>query len=351
MTAQSPDWTLKNEPVKLDTDVCPPDGPAKEARKIDHIFKSREVHAINTALAAGRPLLVRGEAGVGKSQLARAAAKGLKRRFVSTTIDARTEAQDLKWTFDAVRRLADAQLIGSSGFKFESDTEALEKRFTEAALDSTRKLLDERRYLSPGPLWWGFNWSGAATQAKEARAAFPPGEEDAKDAPSGVVVLLDEIDKAASSVPNGLLESLGSRRFTAPTGERVHCDAIPPLVVVTTNEERSLPDPFLRRCVVLHMHVPDDPARLRAWLTERGRAHFTEDELSNAVLEDAATQLVEDRAAAQQRSLSPPGGAEYLDLLRALFFLRDSDAERQELLQEIYKFTFQKHPRDPDPDE
>ncbi len=321
-------WKLEALEVELENKVSPPGGGAAGPSRSRHLFDPKDVLAINASLASGRPLLVRGEAGIGKSQLARAAATGLRRRFVSAAVDARTEAQDLQWTFDAVRRLADAQLLGSTG----------------ARLDESQKLLDEKRYLSPGPLWWGFDWAGAAQQAKQAKTTFPVGAGDAEAAPRGVVVLLDEIDKGDSSVPNGLLEGLGNRQFTSPTGDLVRCDSVPPLVVVTTNEERSLPDAFLRRCLVLQMEVPGKEAGLLKWLKKRGRAHFGQEELADEILSEAAKMLAVDRAAAQRRGLSPPGGAEYLDLLRALFYLGGSTRERETLLGEIREFTFQKHP-------
>jgi hypothetical protein len=80
-----------------------------------HQFDPRQIRAINAALAARRPLLVRGEPGIGKSQLARAAAKSLGRVFISHTVDVRTESRDLLWHFDAVARLAEAQLLGALG--------------------------------------------------------------------------------------------------------------------------------------------------------------------------------------------------------------------------------------------
>lgn len=75
-----------------------------------HVFEPRTVNAINAALAARRPLLVRGDPGVGKSQLARAAAQQLGRAFISFVVDSRTESRDLLYHFDAVQRLADAQI-------------------------------------------------------------------------------------------------------------------------------------------------------------------------------------------------------------------------------------------------
>ncbi|MEM9293235.1 MAG: MoxR family ATPase [Acidobacteriota bacterium] len=330
------EWFLSEGPVKLPVGshsrwVDVEQGTKNKTSRITHFFESGEILAINTALAAGRPLLVRGEAGVGKSQLARAAAKGLERCFVSITVDSRTESKDLLWTFDAVRRLADAQLFAVPGD---------DKRDSKAELN-------ELNYVSPGPLWWGFAWDQAHKQAEEAKASMPRDAKGQKTAPNGVVVLIDEIDKADSSVPNGLLESLGNLEFTGPTGEVVSCTGRPPLVVITTNEERSLPDAFLRRCLVLQMEVPAEESELKDWLVRRGKAHFG-NELDLEVLEEAADQLAADRSSAKQRGLAPPGGAEYLDLLRALHWLKDNTDDRLGLLKEIKKFAFEKHPREND---
>ncbi len=87
-----------------------------------HVFDAESVDAVNAALAAGRPLLVRGEPGTGKSQLARAAAGGLGRPLVSTVIEARTEARDLLWSFDTVARLAEAQVQGALAGRDEAAT-------------------------------------------------------------------------------------------------------------------------------------------------------------------------------------------------------------------------------------
>lgn len=322
------DWKLEENEVELDNSVLSSAAESDEkTRKIVHVFDDRDRHAINAALAAGRPLLVRGEPGVGKSQLARAAAEGLGRRFVSKVIDARTEAQDLLWTFDAVRRLADAQVLAAEKLK-ENETVA--------------ERLSEDQYVQPGPLWWGFHWRSAEQQ--EARYRGRSKSEEGEGAPNGVVVLLDEIDKADSSVPNGLLEALGHQQFQTMTGKTVRCSGPAPLIVITTNEERSLPDAFLRRCLVLHMRVPERDSNLIAWLTRRGRAHFTADQADDDLLDDAARMLAGDRAEIRRQGLAPPGGAEYLDLLRAVVHLGETLDERRELLKQVAQFTLKKHP-------
>lgn len=305
-----------------------------------HVFEKQDVEAVNAALAAGRPLLVRGEPGAGKSQLARAAAVGLKRAFVSEVIDARTEGRDLLWSFDAVRRLADAQVHGAWQRSEDLGDEKAGKVVGKKGDAATEDTLDERNYVAPGPLWWAFDWSGAVGQAGRARVVVPPVAKGC-DPANGVVVLLDEIDKADSSVPNGLLGSLGDGRFVAH-GKEVSCTGVEPLVVVTTNEERSLPDAFLRRCIVHHMRLPTDKQGLFEWLIRRGRAHFQD--LDDEVLGRAAELLWEDRRRFLEMRLAAPGGAEYLDLLRIVAEREEEKAGQLELLKVVADFVLKKHP-------
>lgn len=297
-----------------------------------HVFEEQSVLAINASLAACRPLLVRGEPGTGKTQLARAAAQELGRAFVSKTVDSRSEARDLLWTFDAVARLAEGQVLGAAG---------------NLSVEQVRQQLEEELFLKPGPLWWAFDWDSALEQQKKAKISGRPPERPSDSVGGGCVVLIDEIDKADSSVPNGLLEALGSGRFEAPGyPQGIAQTGSVPLVVVTTNEERSLPDAFLRRCLVLQLSLPTKAGELRSWLVNRGRAHFSD--CATSVLEKAADLLLSDREAVGRRGLSPPGQAEYLDLIRALEKLRPRDEPgQQELLERIRPFALEKHPRDP----
>jgi MoxR-like ATPase len=312
----------------------PPDRPAKlgdadGGAEAWHVFTEAQVDAVNAALAAGRPLLVRGEPGTGKSQLARAAAAGLGRVLLVKTIDARTEARDLLWSFDAVARLAEAQVQG-----------VLQR--SEIAL---RDALDPLRFIEPGPIWWAFDWVGARAQAERARAAVPPAP-PAWQPGDGAVLLIDEIDKADSAVPNGLLEAFGQRRFAGPVGKEVVCAEPAPLVLITTNEERALPDAFLRRCLVLQLTWPADAEEMKGKLMAWGRAHFVD--ARSTLLAGAADLLIGDRRAALERGLNPPGGAEYLDLLRAVIGLAPGDPEEQErLLGRVAQFALAKHPAEP----
>ena len=111
-------------------------------------------------------------------------------------------------------------------------------------------------------------------QAEKLKEGGPPNP-DRGDPATGSVVLIDEIDKAEPDVPNGLLEALGNGQFTPQGfGRPVVASGIPPLVVITTNEERTLPDAFIRRCLVLHLDLPKEPDKLIAKLVERGKTHF-----------------------------------------------------------------------------
>jgi MoxR-like ATPase len=290
-----------------------------------HVIEEDSVLAINAALATGRPLLVRGEPGTGKSQLARAAAEALGRAFVPHVVDARTETRDLLWTVDAVARLAKAQIMGA--LRDVADIE---------------KSIDVLRFTHPGPLWWAFDWASAREQAGLC-GAQEPATPEGWVLEHGAVVLVDEIDKADASVPNGLLDALGHGRFDVPGREAVTVNAVlSPLVVITTNEERALPDAFLRRCFVLHLGLPDDPVRLRQTLTARGRAHFPV--CADSVLVRAAELLANDRDALRLQDLAPPGLAEYIDLVRAVTEQRREEVEQLGLLDRIAKFALQKHP-------
>lgn len=298
-----------------------------------HIMDARSMHAINAALAARRPLLVRGEPGTGKSQLARAAAQLLGRAFIPHTVDARTDTHDLLYQVDHVARLAEAQLLGA----LKAD------RPDDPKIGSARDQVKMHKFVRPGPLWWAFDWDQAAERAPGDLHPTKPAKWSTGD---GCVVLIDEIDKADATVPNGLLDALGHGRFAVPdqakpvrmTGER------PPLVVITTNEERALPDAFLRRCLVLTLALPEDNEALKTLLVSRGAAHFPD--CDEKVLEAVAQQLLADRLDCEANDRSPPGTAEFIDLVRVLTTLRAGNPKAQlDLLKQVGEYALAKHPR------
>ena len=288
-----------------------------------HVFddpKNRSRLAVKAALASGRPLLVRGDPGVGKTQLAAAAAIALQRPLISHAVDARSESRDLLWQFDTVRRLAEAQMCG----------------VLRPDRDEVEKLLHISRFIKPGPLWWGFDWEGAKKHCETNDLEIP-------DAPTGThptngrVVLIDEIDKADTDLPNGLLEALGSGRFRPQGCADVLMSDPAPLVIVTTNEERVLPDAFIRRCLVLHLELPEDARELTELLVKRGRRHFKH--ASESLLTKAAEMLVADRRFAPRPR---PGQAEYFDLVRAILNLIREGEDEVELLNLLKDFAFKK---------
>ena len=309
-----------------------------------YLLDGRSQDAIDLAVASGRPLLVRGLPGTGKSDLARAAAEYLKRAFVYEVVTARTEPQDLLWRFDAIARLADAQ-----------------------ARDSNSGQINSLDYVSPGPLWWALNWGNAelhlqhhkkaATQSPDQSLLLESGEEimqNQRASSRGTVLLLDEIDKADSELPNSLLEVLANTGFRLPwEGAEVKSESVnKPLIIITTNEDRELPPAFVRRCLVLNI-VPDENFAL--WIKQRARVHFRDCEssagyditdarpvLAQTILDEAADRLIEDRQSAVGDS-PKPGLAEFLDLLRGLQRLAPDDTEKQrDWLKRVYQFAYHK---------
>ena len=164
--------------------------------------------AVNCALALERPLLVRGEPGTGKTQLAEAIAENLGLRLIHWAVKSTTRAQDGLYVYDTVQRLYDSR-FGDGDVK------------------------DIRRYIRYGPLGEAFA------------------------APARVLLLIDEVDKADLEFPNDLLHELDRMRFTVgETGDEIVAQKRP-VVIITSNAEKELPDAFLRRCVFHFIEFPD----------------------------------------------------------------------------------------------
>src|SRR5580765_165619 len=164
--------------------------------------------AVNCALALERPLLVRGEPGTGKTMLAESVSAALGLRLIHWPVKSTTRAQDGLYIYDTVARLYDSR-FGDGDVK------------------------DIRRYIRLGPLGEAFH------------------------APTRVVLLIDEIDKADIEFPNDLLHELDRMRFYISETKEEIVARERPVVVITSNAEKELPDAFLRRCVFHFIEFPD----------------------------------------------------------------------------------------------
>lgn len=256
--------------------------------------------AVDVALATGRPLLLRGEPGSGKSSLAAYIARQRNWRYYEHVVTSRTQAQDLLWSFDSVRRLGDAQAVGG--------------------------ILDDFRYVEPGVLWWAFGRHsaqrrGASGYTKRRLAIEPFGDINLHRSPDHAVVLIDEIDKADPDLPNSLLGPLGSNTFVV-TDTNIKVIKQPPtgqhLIVITTNEERELPQAFLRRCVVNWLAQPNEDrlveiARQHVITYDGGEWCSEDEKIARAI----ARQVMAARGEATRAAIRPASTAEFLDALRA----------------------------------
>lgn len=246
-----------------------------------YVYSDDIVLAVNVALATARPLLIRGASGSGKSSLAANIARKMRWRYYESVISSRTQARDLLWTFDTVRRLS----------------------------DSRAELQDMSTYIKPGVLWWAFDSASARLHggAKDGSPSNNAGDRD--DQPA--VVLLDEIDKADPDLPNNLLVPLGSLEFTVtetdtPVKSRL---AQPPLLCITTNEERDLPPAVVRRCVSIRLEDPNKDLLVRI-----AKAHFGAD--ATGTYSAIADQIL-GLAAPEPVGGIRPSAAEYLDAVQA----------------------------------
>lgn len=199
------------------------------------------LNAINAALAAQVPMLLTGDPGTGKTQVAWFLAEYFAIQLFEYQVRSESTARDLRYDFDAVAYLRDAYLAGLG----RKQGGGVETHNEDAGPGTDPR--SHPRYLKPGPLW------------------------EAYQHPLECVVLIDEIDKAPRDFPNDLLQELDQYRFAHPfdPGRFIERDRDlpPPLVVLTSNGERRLPDAFLRRCVIYHIELDDDLLEdiLNAW--------------------------------------------------------------------------------------
>jgi MoxR-like ATPase len=285
------DGSYNPEPYELDACKKPlfpyiPDDDLKES--------------VRLAIALNRPLLVMGDPGCGKTRLANAIAYELTQRnqqvlqhyglaewpMYAWYVKSTSRAKDGLYTYDAVARLRDAQLA-NSGYLDDVGKERL--------MD-----IKQQSYINYGPL-------GLAFQS-----------------PLKAVVLIDEIDKAEIDFPNDLLRELDEQRFTIDeTQTEIPSEPTPsPIVIITSNNERPLPDAFLRRCIFHYVEAPSRPI-----LENILRKRF-QDRLPDVPIDNLLTSYLQARELSRSAGGKRVGTSEFLDWVDALLLEPDQIAEK-----------------------
>ncbi len=234
----------------------------------DYVATDDLTIAVNAAVTLERPLLVKGEPGTGKTELARQVSNALGLRMIEWNIKSTTRAQQGLYEYDAVSRLRDSQL-------------------------GEERVHDVKNYIRKGKLWQAF------------------------EANEKVVLLIDEIDKADIEFPNDLLQELDKMEFFVyETGETIKA-VNRPIVIITSNNEKELPDAFLRRCFFHYIRFPEMET-----LKKIVEVHHPG--IKQALLTTALTQFYEIRE--QQGLKKKPSTSEVLDWLK-LLLAEDMDAD------------------------
>ncbi len=216
--------------------------------------------AVNAALTLERPLLIKGEPGTGKTVLAHEVAKALGKDLLEWHVKSTTKAQQGLYEYDAVSRLRDSQL-------------------------GSEKVHDIKNYINKGKLWEAFA---------------------AKDSP---ILLIDEVDKADIEFPNDLLQELDRMEFNVyETGETIKA-VNRPLVIITSNNEKDLPDAFLRRCFFHYIKFPD-----KETMTDIIDVHFPD--IQNILVREALNLFYDVREVPGLKK--KPSTSELLDWLKLL---------------------------------
>lgn len=225
-----------------------------------YVASEQLLASVNVAIALQKPLLIKGEPGTGKTMLAEAVAQSLGKKLIIWNIKSTTKAQDGLYMYDTIQRLYDGQ-------------------FGEEGVD------DIARYIKLGKL-------GEAFEAEEQ-----------------VVLLIDEIDKADLEFPNDLLWELDQMEFYIHETKRTVKAKYRPIVIITSNAEKELPDAFLRRCIFHYIDFPDETL-----MEEIVRVHYPE--VEEKLLKEAMDVFYEIRSFRDIRK--KPSTSELIDWINAL---------------------------------
>lgn len=226
----------------------------------DYVAPEDLKKSVNVSIALQRPLLVRGEPGTGKTLLASSIARGLGKRLISWNIKSTTKAQEGLYVYDTVQRLNDSRFGG-------------------------RDVSDIKQYIKLGKLG------------------------EALTSPEQVVLLIDEIDKADLEFPNDLLNELDEMSFYIPETKETIAAIYRPIVIITSNAERELPDAFLRRCIFYYIEFPTPETMERIV-----KVHFPD--IQESLLHEALKTFYTLRAVDDFRK--KPSTAELIDWIYAL---------------------------------
>lgn len=216
--------------------------------------------AVEAAITLEKPLLIKGEPGTGKTLLAYEIARSLNKKLISWNVKSSTTAQQGLYEYDAISRLRDAQLNSDQIYKLET-------------------------YIRPGKLWEAF---------------------EAEETP---VLLIDEIDKADIEFPNDLLQELDRMEFYCYELNRTICAKQRPIVIITSNNEKELPDAFLRRCFFHYIQFPDAET-----LQQIVQLHYPG--LAENLMHKALSLFLEIREKRQLKKL--PSTSELIDWIKLL---------------------------------
>ncbi len=226
----------------------------------DYVTSEPLRNAVNVSIALGRPLLIRGEPGTGKTLLAHSITRGLGKKLIVWNIKSTTKAQEGLYVYDTVQRLNDS-------------------RFGD------KDVADIKQYIKLGKLGQAFA------------------------APQQVVLLIDEIDKADIEFPNDLLNELDEMSFYIPETNETITAIHRPITVITSNAEKELPDAFLRRCIFHYIEFPDPDL-----MEEIVRVHFPD--IKSNLLHEAQKVFYSLRDVDEFRK--KPSTSELIDWIRAL---------------------------------